>query len=190
MGQHKLLLPLTGQPLILHTITAWQRSNVDRIVIVVRHDDDSLIEALRESGVEVEIVRAAPPDMKSSIQAGLRHIESQYHPNINDAFLVAPADMPNLSSRMINRLIEQHRSSPSEQILTPTLNGKRGHPVLFRWPLATSVHELGPNEGLDAVVRHHASRPVPCDDLVTEENFPFADIDTPDEYKAIQRERS
>ena len=52
MGQPKLLLPLAGQPLILHTIAAWQQSRVDRIVVVVRPGDEALAEVVRTADVD------------------------------------------------------------------------------------------------------------------------------------------
>jgi molybdenum cofactor cytidylyltransferase len=128
-----------------------------------------------------------PPDMKWSIQAALRHIELEYQPTEKDAFLVAPADMPVLSVPIINRLIERHASNASHPILTPTLNGKRGHPVLFPWPLAASIHALPPNEGLDSIVHRSTTLPIPCDDLVGAKEHPFLDIDTPDHYRAIRQ---
>src|SRR5262245_9824776 len=151
MGQPKLLLLVAGQPLVLHTVAAWQNSKIDRIIVVVRSDDQRLIEAVRDSKVEILLPEVAPPDMKSSVQAALRHLERRYEPTDEDAFLVAPADMPRLSTKIIGRLIDFHASNPGGRILTPTLSGKRGHPVLFPWYLAAKVHALA-DEGLDWVV--------------------------------------
>ena len=53
MGQPKLLMPLGDRPLILHTIDAWKRSRVNRIVVVVRPGDDALAEVVRSAGVEL-----------------------------------------------------------------------------------------------------------------------------------------
>jgi molybdenum cofactor cytidylyltransferase len=189
LGQPKLLLPLAGRPLILHTIAAWQLSRVTRIAVVVRADDRLLADAVR--GLDIDVVRpdVPPPDMKSSIQAALRHIELQYQPTAIDAFLVAPADMPRLSPLIINRLIERHTSNTSSEILTPTLNSQRGHPVLFPWVLATAVHALAPDEGLDTVVHKHQPQSISCDDLASATEFPFADIDTPQQYRALEQDR-
>src|SRR5438067_7475125 len=109
MGEPKLLLALAGRPLILHTIDAWQRSRVNRIVVVVRPDDAALADVVRTVSqpavVDIVIPDVPPPDMKASLQAALKHIERQYAPTAADAFLVAPADMPRLSTLIINRLI-------------------------------------------------------------------------------------
>src|SRR5262245_59657335 len=159
MGRAKLLLPLAGRPLIGHTIEAWRQSNVDRILIVVRPDDVALADAVRavsefkvqgsrleveEGGSRVEAVtpESPPVDMKASVQAALAHVQKRYSPRAEDAFLIAPADMPRLSAAIVDRLIAEHRAESSVLILAPSLGGKRGHPVLFSWKLADDVFAL------------------------------------------------
>jgi molybdenum cofactor cytidylyltransferase len=191
MKEPKLLLPLGGQPLILHTIGAWQRSRVDRIVVVVRPDDIALAEIVRGNfpGVELVIPITSPPDMRASLQAALHHIEQAFAPTTRDAFLVAPADMPSLSAPIIDRLIGQHEANQSDRILTPTLAGRRGHPVLVPWPLSSEVHSLQPDGGLNTIVRRYPPELVRCEDLVAASEYPFADIDTPEEYGEIARDK-
>jgi molybdenum cofactor cytidylyltransferase len=187
MGQPKLLMALAGQPLIVCTLAAWQKSDVNRIVVVVRPGDAPLANVVQSAGSRVNVVipRMPPPDMKASLQAALKHVEQNDAPTANDAFLVAPADMPRLSPAIIDRLIARHRADVSKAILTPTLHEKRGHPVLFPWPLAREVFDLGPDEGLDAVVRRHTPILVPCEDLIAPGEYPFADIDTPEDYRGM-----
>src|SRR5262245_20423782 len=190
MGQPKLLLPLTGRPLVIHTITAWLQSKVHRVVIVIRPGDEPLTAAVRTADVDIAIPDVPPPDMKASLQIALRHIERQYKPSGDDAFLVAPADMPRLSPAIINRLIHQQKTGRTDDILVPTLHGKHGHPVLFPWPLASQVHDLPPAAGLDAVVHRHQPRLVPSEDLVPAGEYPFADIDTPEEFHRLAKDQS
>src|SRR5262245_587086 len=128
MGLPKLLLALSGRPLIAHTIDAWQRSVVDRIVVIVRPGDSLLAMFLGEAmpsirNLDLVIPDQPPPDMKASLQAALSHVEQQFAAGKDDAFLVAPADMPRLSPAIIDRLIELHRSG-SRRILVPTIGGK------------------------------------------------------------------
>src|SRR5262245_45033190 len=94
MGRPKLLLPVAGQPLILHTLTAWKHSRVDRVVVVLRPDDTALAEVVRNAGVDAVIPPAAPPDMKASLGYGLAHLAANQAPQNSDCWLVAPADMP------------------------------------------------------------------------------------------------
>jgi molybdenum cofactor cytidylyltransferase len=195
MGQPKLLLPVGGQPLIWHTLAAWVRSSVSRIVVVVRPADDALSNCLSEFKVQgskfkaaghldVVVPRSPPPDMKASLQAALTHIQQHHSPTGDDAFLVAPADMPNLSTPIINRLLARH-SGDIAVILAPTIAGRRGHPVLIPWPLAPEAFALQADEGLNTIIDRQTVELVPCDDLAGAGESAFADIDTPDQYQQL-----
>jgi molybdenum cofactor cytidylyltransferase len=190
MGQPKLLLPLEGRPLIAHTLDAWRRSGVERIVVVVRADDAALAAAVQSLLVsEVDIVQPPipPPDMKASIQAALRHILAACSPAPDDCFFVAPADMPLLSPAIIRALRNEYIREPG-RIVVPVAGGRRGHPVLFPWALAASVHQLRPEEGLDALVKRDSIAEVACEHLFVKNQRPFADIDTPEEYRRLAGE--
>jgi CTP:molybdopterin cytidylyltransferase MocA len=123
--------------------------------------------------------------MKASIRAALSHIDLDLAPQAKDAFLVAPADMPRLSSLVIDRLIDQHFSSGQASILVPTIALRRGHPVLFPWPFAAEVHRLPADAGLNAIVEQSNPRLIPCEDLISADEYPFADIDTPEDFRRV-----
>lgn len=183
MGRPKLLLPVQGKPLIAATLAAWRSSQIDQVVVVVRPGDDALREVCQQAGALVVVPGAAPPDMKASIQGGLAFLAANFQPAFADAFLVAPADMPQLSPAIIDRIVAHHRSAATPTILAPELSGKRGHPVLFPWPLAELVQRLSPQEGLNALVDREPMLQVSCDDLATLDERPFADVDTPADYE-------
>jgi molybdenum cofactor cytidylyltransferase len=191
MRDPKLLLPLAGRPLILHTLAAWQRSRVDQIIVVVRPGDAALAEIVTSAGaskIDVVIPAAPPPDMKASLQAALRHIDKEFAATASYAFLVAPADMPRLSAPIIDRLIARHIANSSRKILAPILAGRRGHPVLFPWRVASEVHALRDDEGLNTIVRRYPPELVPCEDLVAAGEYPFADVDTPEDYGRLMND--
>jgi molybdenum cofactor cytidylyltransferase len=191
MGRPKLLLPLAGQPLIRHVVDAWLQSRVDAILVVVRSDDAALAAAIPSaSDSRILLVRPLipPPDMKASIQAALREIERTLQPAADDAFLVAPADMPALSPAVIGELLTQ-RPAHSTHVLVPTREGLRGHPVLCPWPLAAEVHALSAEEGLNAVVHRHPPVEIACDHLPALGGDPFADLDTPEQYRRLTGEQ-
>jgi molybdenum cofactor cytidylyltransferase len=184
MGRPKLLLPLAGRPLVLHTLAAWQASRVERVVIVVRPDDEALAEVVCSAGAEVVLPPAAPPDMKASLGYGLAHIQQRFGPTAEDAWLVAPADMPGLSPSIIDALLAEFSSSPG-RVIVPTLAGRRGHPVLLPWPLAAELAALPPAEGLRALVDRSGPSMLACDHLVAASAAAFADIDTPEDLRRL-----
>jgi len=184
MGRPKLLLTVAGQPLIVHTIAAWRQSRVERIVVIVRPGDAPLAEVVRDIGVDVVVPPVAPPDMKASLCYGLDYLSKNLRPEPTDCWLVAPADMPGLSPAIINRLLDESESNPG-RILIPTLFGRRGHPVLLPWTLASELPSLTANEGLDALIDRHGPEPIACDDLEPNAAQAFADIDTPEDLRGL-----
>jgi molybdenum cofactor cytidylyltransferase len=181
MGQPKLLLPLNGKTVIEHVVAAWLASRVTHLVAVVRADDVELARLCVQSGSEVVRPDMPPAQMKDSVAQALLYIETRYSPQDDDAWLLAPADMPGLSPRVIDRLLGEHeRGSRPKAILVPTSNGRRGHPVLFPWPLAGEVRGLAEDEGVNILLERHPVREIACD----ESALP-ADLDTPDDYRRL-----
>ncbi|QDU26376.1 Purine catabolism protein PucB [Anatilimnocola aggregata] len=188
MGEPKLLLPLQSKPLIAHTIDAWLTAGLKPLV-VVRPNDEALVQVCRERGADVLQPQAPPSEMKVSVQLALQFLDGQFHPGEHDCWLIAPADMPRLSVAIIGRLLQLHCesvASHSTSILVPTIAGKHGHPVLFPWPLSAQVHQLGTNEGVKALLTRNPVREIPCDDLLAQGPQAFADIDTPADYQRFK----
>jgi CTP:molybdopterin cytidylyltransferase MocA len=179
MGRPKLLLPWGESTLLEHVLSAWSASRVAAVVLVAHRDDDELIERARRTGAQVVVPEVPPPDMKQSVVAGLAWVEEYFQPQASDAWLVAPADFPSLSSEMIDRLLAHHDPS-RPAILVAAHEARRGHPVLFPWPLAEAVSTLSPGEGLDALLARHEVRLVECGPQAV-----AGDIDTPDDYRRL-----
>lgn len=185
MGAAKLLLPVDGGTMIEKTLMAWKASRVDKIVVVVRPDDQELADVCRSQGVEAVVPLAAPPEMKDSVQHGLRYVEANFSPAADDAWLLAPGDMPNLSAQVIGKLMAEYQTG-RKTILVPTLSGKRGHPVLFPWFLAKDVFALRADEGLNVLRQRHECREVPCDAIEPAGGRAFGDVDTPEDYERLR----
>jgi molybdenum cofactor cytidylyltransferase len=187
MGTPKLLLPVQAKPLIAHTIAAWLAAGL-KPYVVVRKGDQSLANVCQECGATVIQPTIDPPEMKDSVQIALEYIKSTKRPQSYDAWLLAPADMPRLSPAIIGKLLAAHqdqlRLAEPPAILIPLLAGRRGHPVLFPWPLAAQVSQLTANEGINALRSRNPVREIACDALRASEAF--MDVDTPADYDRLR----
>ena len=194
IGRPKLLLPLAdGRALIEHVLAGWRASVVDEIVVVMRRDDTSL--AKQCAGPRTTIVRpdVDPPDMKASIAAGIDYLRESQQPAADDAWLVAPADMPMLSAGVIDAVItayQQQLAAPNTthagmppKIVVPHHAGRRGHPVLLPWSIAAEVAALGPDEGLKQLIAGHPLLTIDVPDVGI-----LPDIDTPEDYTRLTRD--
>lgn len=182
MGRPKLLLPWGTGTLIEHVIGIWKASQVQRIVLVAHPHDDQMAQLAANAGAEVVQPVVAPPDMKASVRAALDYL-SPSEPELTDAWLLAPADMPGLTAAAINRLVDAYAGSwPQDgrgyRVWVASCQGRPGHPVLFPWSLAPEVSMLGVDEGLDVLVRRH-----PVERVEVGEDAVSADLDTPQDYE-------
>ncbi|MBX3411321.1 MAG: nucleotidyltransferase family protein [Pirellulales bacterium] len=176
MGQPKLLLEREGRPLIEYVLAAWRESQIDRVVVVVHPEDDELAQRCRRAGAEVVRPAAPPPEMKDSVAQALGYVDDLYQPAPGDVWLLAPADMPALSPGVIDAVLAAHRAADAA-IIVPTHQGKRGHPVLFPWPLAQEVSELGQDEGIHMLVARHVVR-----ELELPSSEILLDVDRPEDF--------
>jgi molybdenum cofactor cytidylyltransferase len=159
MGMHKLLLPLCGRTVIEHVLSAWTESPVTRTTVVVRADDAELLSVCRRFDLDLLAPSAPPPDMKASVRLALAHIEETYHPAANDAWLLAPADMPRLNAGIIARVLRAYESTQPTPV-APMFRGQRGHPMTFAWAQSQDVHTLAASQGVNSLVARTEFRPV------------------------------
>ncbi len=183
MGAPKLLLPWGASTVIEHVLAAWQASRTTHTVVVVHPDDEALAEVCRTSGAEVVVPSEPPPDMKVSVRLALEYVTERYAPHERDAWLLAPADMPTLSTDVINRVLAAYQADRSK-IIVPVHAGRHGHPALFPWSLAADVAHLAENEGVNRLLARHPVREVECPAEAL-----AVDLDTPEDYRRGHKDR-
>jgi molybdenum cofactor cytidylyltransferase len=195
MGRSKLLLSWRAAgnavwTLLDHVLEAWTASGVQRTVVVIRTDADAAVKRICQSH-DVDLVLADDPiDMKASCLLGLEHLSQHYSPSPHDRFFVCPADIPGITTDLIDRLItaaERHDAAREpgrgDRVIVPTYQARRGHPVLFSWPMAGQFALLRSDEGVNVLV--HRTAVVEVEFSVSPETM--VDIDTPEEYAAAAR---
>lgn len=178
-GKAKLLLPWGRHTIIESVLEAWTNSEVTHTFVVVRQSQDELARACNAWPVELVAAIDDPQDMKESIQCGLRHIETTFGPISEDRWMVAPADIPSLTPNLINPLIAAAETETG--VVAAEYGGRRGHPILFPWALASRVFGLRTNQGINVILEELSH--------VATVNFPSElrprDIDTPEDYSQI-----
>jgi len=180
MGRDKLMMPW-GQTTVLGALlAAWRSSHVDEVIVVTRADLAQVIATCESAGVSIVVPDQPPPEMKDSVRAALGYARAHFAPSDRDAWLLAPADMPLLNSAITNRVLAVH-TPESPRIVVPVQAGKRGHPVLFPWPLAVEIDSLGADEGVNALLKNHSVLEIECDD-----DRIHSDLDTPEDYERLR----
>lgn len=125
-GANKLTALFEGEPLVRRVATQVLASEADPVLVVTGHRAEAIHAALE--GLDLRTVHN--PDfaegLATSLRAGLAAI-----PSDAAGVLVILADMPGVTSDVLDSLIDAFRRREGPVIVLPTFNGKRGNPVLW-----------------------------------------------------------
>jgi molybdenum cofactor cytidylyltransferase len=179
----KLIAKLDGRPIVRTVAEAALASKARPVVVVVGHARSSVEAAL--AGLDVTI--AFNPDFSSGLASSLRAGLSALPPDVAGA-LVLLGDMPRIEAKLIDALIDAFRSRDHALAAAPSLDGRRGNPILLGRGLFAAAMRLEGDEGARRLIDALSSS-----DLV-EIAGPDAqvafDIDTPDDLAAARQSRT
>jgi len=153
MGEkNKLLLPVDGIPMVARVVDALQQSRVQRIIVVTGHEPERVTEAL--AGREIEIVHnpSYADGIATSIRTGVAALGEDV-----DGALMALADMPWVSTDVINRLIDAFTADGELSIFIPMFGRKRGNPVLWASQHFSELLALSGDVGGKALFHRHSA---------------------------------
>lgn len=183
MGTPKLLLPWQGTTVIEHLLKTLTRPEIAAVAIVLRPDDHALREVVQRTSALAIIPDRDPPEMRDSIEIGLRAIRQRFAPTDDDGWLLIPADHPLIEPAVLDGLLARWSQGDCEALL-PTLGQRRGHPTLLRWSLAARVEQLPRDVGVNVLLR---SSPSLVTEWPTDRESVLADLDTPADYAYWQQ---
>jgi molybdenum cofactor cytidylyltransferase len=175
MKQFKPLLPLSDETITDHVIATFLSTGVDVFLVAgYRHDDIAASIKKRDTTIVYN------PDYKkgmfSSVQAGVRRIESKYH-----AFFINPVDIPLVRPATVRRLMEAEQENP-DKIIYPVFRDKRGHPPLIPSALIPDILGWEKDGNLKAVLKAHEKQ---ATEVTVADSYILRDIDTPEDYEAL-----
>lgn len=123
---HKLLVTdRAGKPIIARTVDNVLASGARPVIVVTGHREAEIRAALGRRPVTIVKAVDHAAGLSASLRAGLAAL-----PDVAAA-LVCLGDMPLVTGRMIDRLIETHDADEGRLIVAPTASGALGNPVLW-----------------------------------------------------------
>ena len=121
-----LVVDRSGKPMIARVVDNVLSSKARPVVVVTGHQAEQVMHAL--GGRPVRVVPA--PDYADGLSASLRAGIAAVPPEAAAA-IVCLGDMPLVTGRMIDRLLEAYDPDEGRLIVLPTFRGKQGNPMLW-----------------------------------------------------------
>jgi molybdenum cofactor cytidylyltransferase len=184
MGRPKLALPLGDRAVLECVVSALRQAGVDHVLVVVGPHVPQLAPLAASAGAHVLQLTEETPEMRATVEEGLRWLEERFRPRPDDGWLLVPADHPTLDPSLVRLLLAERAAHPGKSIVVPSHGGRRGHPTLIDWKhvLAIRTHPRG--AGLNLYFRQQAAEtleiPVASPDIL-------CDLDTPEDYERLRR---
>jgi len=164
-GTNKLLHEIDGQSLIAHSAAAL--SPCDRVVAVVRADDEALQAVLHTLGVDCVLNPQPERGMGYSIACS---VNATSH---SDGWCLLPADMPCVMISTTSQLVNALRTGAT--LAAPYYQGLRGHPVAFSKHFVDALCALDGDTGARNILEQNAER---LTSIAIDDAGVLVDIDT------------
>jgi molybdenum cofactor cytidylyltransferase len=125
-GPNKLLAEIGGKPLVRIAAEQALASRARPVLVVTGHQQDKVVAALRGLPVAFTHNPDFADGLSTSLKAGLSALPADV-----DGALVCLADMPQVDAALLDRLIGAFDPQQGALVVVPTIEGKRGNPVLW-----------------------------------------------------------
>ncbi|MFL9826956.1 NTP transferase domain-containing protein [Rhodoplanes sp. SY1] len=125
-GPNKLLAEIGGRPLVRIVVDAVLASQAGPIVVVTGHQRDRVRAVLANLPVSFVHNPDYAEGLSTSVKAGIAAL-----PEDVDGAIVCLGDMPQVDADLIDRLIAAFDPEKGALIVIPTVEGKRGNPVVW-----------------------------------------------------------
>jgi molybdenum cofactor cytidylyltransferase len=125
-GPNKLTARFDGEPLVRRVAEQALASQARPVIVVTGHRAEEISAAL----AGLDVVLAQNPDFADGLATSLKVGLTRVPENAAGA-LVMLADMPGIDAAVIDRLVDAFKARHGPAIILPTVEGKRGNPVLW-----------------------------------------------------------
>lgn len=176
--ENKLLMEVSGKPMVRHVVEAVESSQAGDIVVVIGHEAARVEEAL--AGMTVRFVKNDDyaDGISTSLRAGLNRVGGDA-----DAVIVCLGDMPDISASHIDKLIAAFDPKEGRSICVPVTGGRRGNPTLWGREFFDEMTTVKGDVGAKHLIGIHDDRV--CEVAFDDEGV-LTDVDTPEMFEAIR----
>ncbi|MEQ8664090.1 MAG: molybdopterin-binding/glycosyltransferase family 2 protein [Rhodospirillales bacterium] len=175
----KLCEELAGKPLVRYSVEAALASRARPVIVVTGHRSDEVRAALDDLDVTLVHNSDYHDGLSTSLKAGIDALGAEC-----GAAVIMLADMPDVSSEIVDRLITSFESGDDGTVCVPTADSKRGNPVLWGARFFTRLRAIKGDTGARHLLGEYASDVV---EVAVDEPSIFLDVDTKDALERLRK---
>jgi molybdenum cofactor cytidylyltransferase len=178
--KNKLLQDWNGKPLVKWVADSLGHSYVNQTIVVTGHEADQVRDCLSELDLEFVHNPDFEDGLSTSLIKGLMAV-----PADSDAVLICLGDMPSITNKQLNTLINAYDPDNAAAICIPTFEGKRGNPVLWNRDFIPEMMAIKGDSGARHLLGIYAGDvyEVPMSNTAI-----LSDIDTPEALQALRND--
>lgn len=179
-GPNKLLAEIGGRALVRIAVDEALASRASPVVVVTGHQREQVEAALRGATVKTVHNPDYAEGLSTSLRAGLAALPADV-----DGAVVLLADMPQVDVTLIDRLIAAFDPEKGALAVVPTIEGKRGNPVLWSRRFFPELMAVEGDVGARHLIGRYSEAVV---EVPVTGSAALADVDTPEALKLAKRE--
>jgi len=177
---NKMLAEIGGKPLVRIAAEQAVASHAKPVIVVTGHEREKVETALK--GLSVRMVHN--PDyaegLGTSLKTGIAAV-----PEEADAAIVCLGDMPQVDAALIDRLIGALDPERGALIVVPTIDGRRGNPVVWSRRFFHDLMSVQGDIGARHLIGSYAEAVV---EIPVTGAAALTDVDTPESLSAVKAE--
>ncbi len=174
MGEHKLLLPLAGKPVIAWSALAASVSQAREVLIILGRDASAVQAALPPGRYHALINPEFARGQGTSLALAVKSTSA-----VSAGLIITLADQPFMDTASIDRVIVAAEQWP-DRIIMGSVNGRAGHPVYLPRRLFADLLALSGDVGAREIIARE--RATVIEEPLTNE-LAHLDVDTNEDYQ-------
>ena len=177
---NKLIAEIGGKPLVRIAAEQALASHAAPVIVVTGHQREEVEAAL--AGLPVRLVHN--PDYAEGLGTSLK-VGVTAVPEDADGAIVCLGDMPQVDSKLIDKLIAAFDPERGALVVVPSIEGRRGNPVLWSRRFFNDLMAIQGDIGARHLIASYAEAvvEVPVDGAAA-----LTDVDTPESFSAVKAE--
>ena len=147
----KLLAQIGGKALVRYVAEAAANSTADPVIVVTGYCSNEVEAALHGLPVQILYNALYAQGLSTSLRAGFSAL-----PPTTRAAVILLGDMPFVKADLIDALVAGWRERGEPVALVPTLDGRRGNPVVLSRDLQAVIEDLSGDGGAGSLLRERS----------------------------------